>query len=49
MYLDFKMDPGSKLSQSIPNKWNGFIYTLKGKGSFGKHIHLEIVNIHFYL
>ena len=36
MYLDFKMDLGSKFSQPIPNAWNGFVYTLKGKGSFGK-------------
>lgn len=45
MYLDFKMDPGSKFSQPIPNGWNGFIYTLKGKGSFGKVLcHLYIHN-----
>lgn len=35
MYLDFKMDPGAKFSQPIPSAWNGFVYTIKGKGSFG--------------
>ncbi|XP_065885740.1 uncharacterized protein [Dysidea avara] len=35
MYLDFKMEPGATLTQAIPEGWNGFIYTLKGKGLFG--------------
>ena len=39
MYLDFKMEPGATLTQAIPEGWNGFIYTLKGKGLFGKRLY----------
>ncbi|XP_060065272.1 pirin-like isoform X2 [Ylistrum balloti] len=35
MYLDFKMDPGSKLVQPIPNEYTSFVYTIDGKGHFG--------------
>ncbi|XP_048778865.2 pirin-like isoform X2 [Ostrea edulis] len=35
MYLDFKLDPGSKLEQPIPAGWRSFLYTLSGKAKFG--------------
>ena len=36
------MEPGAKLTQAIPEGWNGFIYTLKGKGLFGKRYTLYL-------
>ncbi|XP_062616774.1 pirin-like isoform X1 [Saccostrea cucullata] len=35
MYLDFKLDPGSKLEQPIPAGWRSFLYILSGKAKFG--------------
>ncbi|XP_062616772.1 pirin-like isoform X1 [Saccostrea cucullata] len=35
MYLDFKLDPGSKLEQPIPSGWRSFLYILSGKAKFG--------------
>ena len=35
MYLDFKLDPGSTMTQPVAEGWNGFIYVLKGVGEFG--------------
>ncbi|XP_003391376.1 PREDICTED: pirin-like protein [Amphimedon queenslandica] len=35
VYLDFKIDKGSHLSQPVTEGWNGFIYVLKGRGYFG--------------
>jgi redox-sensitive bicupin YhaK (pirin superfamily) len=36
MYLDFKLDPGSKLEQPIPAGWRSFLYILSGKAKFGE-------------
>ena len=36
------MDPGAKFSQPIPSAWNGFVYTIKGKGSFGEILYHSI-------
>ncbi|XP_061169957.1 pirin-like [Saccostrea echinata] len=35
MYLDFILDPGSKLEQPIPTGWRSFLYILCGKAKFG--------------
>eukprot|EP00897_Mesotaenium_endlicherianum_P010734 jgi/Mesen1/968/ME000012S00530 len=35
MFLDFTMQSGSEMHQPIPEGWNGFAYTLKGKATFG--------------
>ncbi|KAK3611399.1 hypothetical protein CHS0354_034841 [Potamilus streckersoni] len=35
MYLDFTMQPGSKMAQAIPTGWNAFTYILSGKALFG--------------
>lgn len=36
MYLDFKMESGSKVTQAIPKGWTAFIYILAGTAKFGK-------------
>jgi len=48
MYLDFKLEPAAKMTQAVPEGWNGFIYTLKGKGLFGK-IQVEICLVQVYV
>ncbi|XP_078683790.1 pirin-like isoform X2 [Branchiostoma floridae x Branchiostoma belcheri] len=30
MYLDFKLEPGAKYTQAVPEGWNGFVYVLSG-------------------
>ncbi|ELU08903.1 hypothetical protein CAPTEDRAFT_178317 [Capitella teleta] len=35
LFLDFKMDPGSKFTQAIPKNWASFVYTLEGETTFG--------------
>lgn len=35
MYLDFKLNKGSRFSQPIPTGWNAFLYVIEGEGSFG--------------
>lgn len=35
MYLDFRLDPGAKLDQPVPEGWNGFVYILSGTALFG--------------
>ncbi|XP_021861723.2 pirin-like protein [Spinacia oleracea] len=35
MYLDFKLQPGSELSQPIPESYNAFVYIVEGEGVFG--------------
>jgi redox-sensitive bicupin YhaK (pirin superfamily) len=35
MYLDFRLDPNSSFTQSIPQGWNAFIFILEGVGRFG--------------
>ncbi|KAL6570815.1 hypothetical protein OROGR_000365 [Orobanche gracilis] len=35
MYLDFTLEPGSKIRQHIPLSWNAFVYVLQGEGTFG--------------
>jgi len=34
-FLDITMKPGAQLSQSLPAKWNAFLYTLTGATTFG--------------
>ena len=34
MYLHFKLEPGSRIIQPIPEKYNVFAYVIKGKGVF---------------
>ncbi|XP_003791971.1 pirin [Otolemur garnettii] len=38
LYLDFKMDGGSKHTQPIPRGWTSFIYTLSGDVYIGRRI-----------
>uniref|UniRef100_H0WMI1 Pirin n=1 Tax=Otolemur garnettii TaxID=30611 RepID=H0WMI1_OTOGA len=38
LYLDFKMDGGSKHTQPIPRGWTSFIYTLSGDVYIGKPV-----------
>ncbi|KAK7272817.1 hypothetical protein RIF29_13857 [Crotalaria pallida] len=35
MFLDFSLDPGAQLHQSIPESWNSFVYVIEGEGVFG--------------
>ncbi|ORX94535.1 hypothetical protein K493DRAFT_283691 [Basidiobolus meristosporus CBS 931.73] len=35
MYLDFKVEKNSKLEQTIPESYQGFLYVLEGEGYFG--------------
>lgn len=48
MYLDFTMQPGATLHQAVPEGWNGFVYTLKGQGTFGTES-AESVGAHYTL
>ncbi len=34
MYLHFKLEPGSRITQPVPEKYNVFAYVIKGKGAF---------------
>ncbi len=34
MYLHFKLEPGCRIIQSVPEKYNIFAYVIKGKGAF---------------
>ena len=36
MYMDFTMQPGSKLQQPIPDGYNAFMYIIDGEGVFGR-------------
>ena len=42
MYLDFRMDPGAKLNQPIPQGWTAFVYILSGKAYFGKYYWVSV-------
>ncbi|KAL9688192.1 hypothetical protein QQ045_032610 [Rhodiola kirilowii] len=35
MYLDFMLQPGSKIHQSIPEEWNALLYIIEGEGVIG--------------
>ncbi|KAL4234675.1 hypothetical protein ACF0H5_006316 [Mactra antiquata] len=35
MYLDFKLDAGAVVSQTVPEGWNGFVYVISGSAMFG--------------
>ncbi len=35
LYLDFKLDKGSRFTQEVPDDWNAFIFVLSGRGVFG--------------
>lgn len=35
MYLDFTLDPGSRMTQAIPSGWTAFAYVLSGVAKFG--------------
>jgi hypothetical protein len=34
MYLHFKLEPGSRIIQPVPEEYNVFAYVIKGKGVF---------------
>ena len=34
MYLHFKLEPGSRIVQPVPEEYNVFAYIIKGKGVF---------------
>jgi quercetin 2,3-dioxygenase len=36
MYMDFAMQPGSRLHQPVPEGWNAFVYIVDGEGVFGR-------------
>ena len=36
MYMDFTMQPGSKLQQPIPDGYNAFMYIIDGEGRYGR-------------
>ncbi|XP_052174162.1 pirin-like protein [Diospyros lotus] len=48
MYLDFSMQPGAVLHQSIPQSWNSFAYIIEGEGVFGS-INSSPVSAHHIL
>lgn len=35
MYLDFKLERGSRFKQPVPAGWNAFVYVVEGEGWFG--------------
>lgn len=35
LYLDVRMAPNTTVEQDVPEDYNGFIYVLEGKGTFG--------------
>lgn len=35
MFLDVSLQPGAEFHQTIPDGWNGFVYTLEGEAIFG--------------
>ncbi|CAL0316297.1 unnamed protein product [Lupinus luteus] len=35
MFLDFTLNPGAELHQTIPDSWNAFVYVIDGEGVFG--------------
>jgi len=37
MYLDFTMQPNKKLTQIVPEGYNGFLYTLEGSAYYGSN------------
>lgn len=37
MYLDFTLQPAKQHFQSVPDKWNGFVYVISGKGKINGH------------
>jgi len=39
IYLDFTMQPNRKLTQLIPEDYNGFVYTLQGTALYGANKH----------
>ena len=43
MYLDFKMEPGATLHQSVPTGWTAFAYVLTGQANFGEDTPEEIL------
>lgn len=44
MYLHFTLQPGSKITQAIPQDYNAFAYVMDGEGIFGENpVHKEQV------
>ena len=43
MYLHFKLEPGSRIIQPVPEKYNVFAYVIKGKGAFERSNNNKIV------
>jgi len=39
MYLNFTLQPNTKLSQNIPEEYNAFVYTLEGTAEYGSNKH----------
>lgn len=35
MFLDFTLEPGAELHQSVPESWTAFVYIVEGEGIFG--------------
>ena len=35
MFLDFKLDPGSQITQDVPDGWTAFVYIMEGTAHFG--------------
>ncbi len=43
MYLHFKLEPGSRIIQPVPEEYNVFAYVIKGKGVFEQNNNNKIV------
>jgi redox-sensitive bicupin YhaK (pirin superfamily) len=44
IYLHFTLQPGAKVTQTVPQNYNAFAYVVKGEGLFGdeqRHVHKE--------
>lgn len=39
LFLDFKLENGSKFTQAVPENWNAFVLVLRGTGLFGNNDH----------
>ncbi len=49
LYLDFKLDKGSRFVQEVPEDWNAFIFVLKGNGVFGSGVNEVAADAHHTL
>ena len=46
MFLDFKLDPGAVMEQSIPIGWAAFVYILAGQAKYGRYLRVSIWGKH---